>query len=162
MTRLRGLSPRRQRGLAAIEFALVFPIFVLLFYGLVNGGVILTVQQGLHFAAQNAARAALTADPEGVEYQDYINKIEELAQDQVEASLAWMPSSWTDRLLETVTVDSPDDALGGTPEAEGVERVTVVIAYPYATAPILPRLDFGGAKFPPVPATLAGQATLRL
>jgi Flp pilus assembly protein TadG len=50
----------RQRGLAAVEFALVFPIFFLIFYGLVTYSLIFVAQQSLALAASEGARSALT------------------------------------------------------------------------------------------------------
>lgn len=48
-----------QRGVAAIEFALVFPIFFLIFYGIITYGLILVAQQSITLAAAEGARAAL-------------------------------------------------------------------------------------------------------
>lgn len=50
---------RRQAGVYAVEFALVFPVFFLVFYGLLSFGVITTVQQSLTMAAEEGARASL-------------------------------------------------------------------------------------------------------
>ncbi|QQK04034.1 pilus assembly protein [Burkholderia sp. Bp9017] len=50
---------RRQRGVAAIEFAFVFPLFFLIFYAIVTFGLIFVVKQNLTFAASEGARAAL-------------------------------------------------------------------------------------------------------
>jgi Flp pilus assembly protein TadG len=50
---------KRQRGVAAVEFALVFPLFFLIFYGILTFGMIFVIQQSLTFAATEGARAAL-------------------------------------------------------------------------------------------------------
>jgi len=50
---------RRQAGIYALEFALVFPVFFLLFYGLLSFGIVATVQQSLTMAAEEGARASL-------------------------------------------------------------------------------------------------------
>ncbi|WP_081055830.1 TadE/TadG family type IV pilus assembly protein [Burkholderia pseudomultivorans] len=50
---------RRQRGVAAIEFAFVFPLFFLIFYAIVTFGMIFLIKQNLTFAASEGARAAL-------------------------------------------------------------------------------------------------------
>lgn len=52
-------APRRQSGVYAIEFALVFPVFFLLFYGVLTFGLIFTAQQSLTLAAEDGARATL-------------------------------------------------------------------------------------------------------
>ncbi len=49
----------RQRGATAVEFALVFPVFFLLFYGLLTYGLIFLMRMGLQHAAEDGARAAL-------------------------------------------------------------------------------------------------------
>lgn len=50
---------RRQRGVYAIEFALVFLIFFTLLYGIICYGILFTFRYGLQNAAEDAARAAL-------------------------------------------------------------------------------------------------------
>ncbi|HEM8496730.1 pilus assembly protein [Burkholderia multivorans] len=50
---------RRQRGVAAVEFAFVFPLFFLIFYAVVTFAMIFLIKQNLTFAASEGARAAL-------------------------------------------------------------------------------------------------------
>lgn len=47
MTRALGRlrSPRRQRGATAIEFAILFPMFFLILYGIITYGMIFAAQQ---------------------------------------------------------------------------------------------------------------------
>lgn len=52
-------NPQRQRGLAAIEFAIVFPLFFMVFYAIVTYGLIFIAQQSITMAAAEGARAAL-------------------------------------------------------------------------------------------------------
>lgn len=52
-------SHRGCLGAYAVEFAIVFPIFFLLFYGILSFGLIFTAQQSLALAAEDGARAAL-------------------------------------------------------------------------------------------------------
>ncbi|MDX3907735.1 MAG: pilus assembly protein [Pigmentiphaga sp.] len=56
---LRANGRRRQDGVYALEFALIFPIFFALFYGVLSFGLIFTVQQSLTLAAEDGARASL-------------------------------------------------------------------------------------------------------
>lgn len=53
------LLARTQGGATAIEFALVFPLFFMIFYGIVTFSLILVAQQNLTLAASEGARAAL-------------------------------------------------------------------------------------------------------
>lgn len=48
-----------QRGATAMEFALVLPVFFLLFYGILTYGLIFLMRLGLQHAAEDGARAAL-------------------------------------------------------------------------------------------------------
>lgn len=59
-TLIRRVHARRaQAGATAVEFALVFPVFFLLFYGLLTYGLIFLMRMGLQHAAEEGARAAL-------------------------------------------------------------------------------------------------------
>lgn len=57
-----GASPRggrgRERGAAAVEFALILPILMLLVVGIINYGDMLSVRQSVSQAASEGARAA--------------------------------------------------------------------------------------------------------
>lgn len=69
MTRARNIAaPRRladaararaSRGVAAIEFVMVFPLFFTLLYGIVTFSLIFVAEQNLTLAAEEGARAAL-------------------------------------------------------------------------------------------------------
>ncbi|AKM01112.1 TadE family protein [Burkholderia pyrrocinia] len=54
---------RRQRGATAVEFAIVFPLLFVIFYGILSFGMIFTIQQSLTFAASEGARAGLSYAP---------------------------------------------------------------------------------------------------
>ena len=49
----------KQKGAAAIEFAIIFPIFFIIFYAVVTYGLIFAAQQTLTLAAAEGARAAV-------------------------------------------------------------------------------------------------------
>lgn len=55
---------RGERGAVAVEFALVVPILVVLFFGIVNMGIVLAQQLSLSNSARQAARFAVV-DVEG-------------------------------------------------------------------------------------------------
>ena len=50
---------KKQQGAAAIEFAIIFPIFFLIFYAIVTYGLIFAAQQTITLAASEGARAAV-------------------------------------------------------------------------------------------------------
>lgn len=97
-----------QRGAAAIEFALVLPLFLLLFFGLVFFGVTLTLQHNLNHAAQIAARAGLAADPEKLG-SDYEAKVKALAKAAAENALGWMSQDLKDDLEIASALTTVDD-----------------------------------------------------
>jgi hypothetical protein len=66
-------SFRRQRGAAAVEFAVVAPVFVLLIFGMVEYGRMVMVQQMLTNAAREGARRAVL---EGAKENDVRKVIE--------------------------------------------------------------------------------------
>lgn len=108
MTRLRTGGPvgaARQGGAAAIEFALVFPLFLLLFFGMVFFGISLTLQHNLTHAAQTAARAGLAVDPEEFPTPAAFEaKVKEQVKAEVDLALASMPAGIT--VNSTVTSES--------------------------------------------------------
>ncbi len=62
--RLRGIDWAGDRGAAAVEFALVFPILILVLVGIVEYGSIFNTQLMLTSAAREGARTmAVTGDP---------------------------------------------------------------------------------------------------
>ncbi|WP_322084013.1 TadE family protein [Burkholderia sp. BCC1972] len=54
---------RRQRGATAVEFAIVFPLFFMIFYAILSFGMIFLIQQSLTLAASEGARAGLNYAP---------------------------------------------------------------------------------------------------
>ncbi|RQR37478.1 pilus assembly protein [Burkholderia sp. Bp8994] len=52
-----------QRGATAVEFAIVFPLFFMIFYAIVSFGMVFVIQQSLTFAVSEGARAGLNYAP---------------------------------------------------------------------------------------------------
>ena len=59
MKTMRPHSLRRQHGAAAMEFALVLPIFLLILYGLITFGAAFYTQLAISRAVEDGARAAI-------------------------------------------------------------------------------------------------------
>lgn len=155
-----GVTSRRalgERGAAAIEFALVFPLFFILLYSLVSWGLLLTLQGSMSHAAQVAARVSLAADPR---HEDYEAIMQQLARDTAGEVLVWLPEPWKARVLgagnERVEVTRHTE--------EGVDWVKVRLVWPdFRNDPMLPVLRLPGeATLPPLPAQLQGEAVIRL
>lgn len=148
----------RQRGAAAIEFALIFiPLFAL-FYALVSYGLVMALLQGMTLAAEEGARAAVAVDPSFFastdEYMD--NGVIPRVRDQVGQSLAWLPDSVKTHVLgdgnANVVVQLDGDVL------------QVQVRYPdYASAPLIPTLTLPGiGSVPRMGEELLAQANVRL
>jgi Flp pilus assembly protein TadG len=146
-----GLSGR-QKGAAAIEFALVFPLFFILFYAIVAYSLVMTLDQSLTHAAAEGARAAVAVDPAAFpgDAEAYKNKIEETACATVSGALAWLSTQ-----PECKSEFQSDSA---------ATTLSVTLKYPYASAPLVPVLDLSPlfGRIPNVPDPLVVQATIRI
>ncbi len=67
--RLRGSYRKQRRAAAAVEFAIVAPLFVMLVFGMIEYGRMIMVQQIITNAAREGARRAVldTSTPETIE-----------------------------------------------------------------------------------------------
>jgi Flp pilus assembly protein TadG len=144
----------RQAGASALEFALVLPVFLLFFYGLVQYGLVFVLSIGFTAAASDAARSAVSVDPEE---DDYESLVIERARAVAVARLSWLPEAAREAVLGTdgqnVELRFESDATLGT-------VVEVVVRYPdYADAPLAPVFTlpvFG--EVPPLPQELRATA----
>ncbi|MBI5462027.1 MAG: pilus assembly protein [Gammaproteobacteria bacterium] len=150
-------SRERQRGAAAIEFALIFIPMFALFYALVSYGLIMALMQGMTLAAEEGARAAIAVDRSAFASTDeYMNTVRPRVRDQVGLSLAWLPDSLKTHVLgdgnENVGVQLSGDVL----------QVQVRYAN-YADAPLIPTLVLPGiGPVPRVGTELLAQASINL
>lgn len=76
--------PRRQRGVYAIEFAVVFMVFFSLLYAIICYGMLFAFRLGLQNAAEDGARAAL-------QYQSSLGARKTRAVDVATTQSNWMP-----------------------------------------------------------------------
>lgn len=125
----------RQSGIAAIEFALVFGVFFIIFYAIVTFGAVLYTQQAVSRAVNDGARSVLFLgnDP-------FLPAVSAANQAQVQ-SIVWdslagsliAPPNTTNRrqwVQQNVTVQV-------TPSAT---RAEVSVVYPYSSNRILPSI----------------------
>jgi Flp pilus assembly protein TadG len=63
---------RHERGAAAVEFAIVLPLLILLVFGIVQFGLLYNRQQGLHAAAREGARLGSLPQTTESEIQDRV------------------------------------------------------------------------------------------
>lgn len=153
----------RQRGAAAIEFALIFIPMFALFYALVSYGLVMALMQGMTLAAEEGARAAVAVDRSSFASTDeYMNNgVIPRVRATVGENLGWLPDAIKTHVLGAgnanvgVTLDT------GTPAGD-VLQVTVIYA-DYATTPLIPMLTLPGiGQIPRVGSQLQAQANINL
>ncbi|MDQ8036066.1 MAG: TadE/TadG family type IV pilus assembly protein [Pedobacter sp.] len=140
------LAMSRQKGAAAIEFALVFVLAFTVFYAMVSYAFPLLMLQTFNSASAQAVRAAVKADP--LE-DDYEATVASLATAEADQQLSYLPPLIRSRINVTAGVED------GT-------RVVVRIEYPnYNTNPVIPVLTLPlVGQVPRVPAMLAAESSL--
>jgi Flp pilus assembly protein TadG len=173
MRERQNVAGRREAGVAAIEFALVLPILVLVFFGLVTFGSALYTQMVVSRAAEDGVRAVsfLTSAssyanvPESVKTAVKTEVINSLANSTIAAgasngSYAARQTWLQNNVLPQIVVDNGN--CGGTATATNTLRVNV--RFPYSSARILPSIDLPpfGSFSSWMPTTLTGCAMLQL
>lgn len=88
-------AARRQRGVYAIEFAMVFLIFFAVLYGVVCYGLLFAFRLGMQNAAEDGARAALRYQPTLQARQDHARAVAQQA-------IVWLPTVVTRNVQATV------------------------------------------------------------
>lgn len=142
--------PARQKGAAAIEFAMVFMIFFAVFYGVVSYSLPLLMMQSFNQASAEAVRRCVALDPASATYGA---DIEAKAREVLQQQLAWLPDTLGFALDSDAAVTlSPTNLL------------TVRIDYPKAKLGLaIPFLILPGiGEVPRLPDNLSAQASLQL
>lgn len=136
---------KRQKGVAAIEFALVFVLAFTVFYAMVSYAFPLLMLQTFNTAAAQAVRAAVKADPED---DNFVANATALAQTEATQQLSALPPMIIQKVTVTASVVN--------------NRVTVHIEYPnYQTNPVIPILTLPLiGQVPRVPQSLVAEASL--
>lgn len=147
---LRGSANRRRAGgVAAIEFAIVFPLLLVVVLGIVYYGMVLALQQVLTLAAEEGARAALRY-PLATNGGTTANTVGQRVVAADQAARSTLPSN----IAAQMAAGSLAQAVACTAPA-GTQCVQVTLDLP--TRSILPVVPFV-----PVPATLTGVAVVQL
>ncbi len=103
-----GFLHKRERGAVAVEFAFVFPILLLLVYGVITYSYLFFVTTAVHYAAQVGAEAAVAVAPDDDE-DDYTTRVYAAAEAAARQSLSWMTAAQLARL--TVVPALSEDAV---------------------------------------------------
>ncbi|NWA64355.1 TadE/TadG family type IV pilus assembly protein [Pseudomonas reactans] len=142
--------PGKQKGAAAIEFALVFGIFFAVFYGLISYSLPLLMLQSFNQAAAEGVRQAMSVDPIAAG-STYTTQVTTLAKTTAKNQLKWIPASF----------QFSDDLI--TANYTG-NTLTVTIKYPtsrlYSVFPALVLPVIG--TVPNLPANLFASSSLQL
>lgn len=149
---------RKQKGAAAIEYALLFMLFFALFYALVSYSIVMLLQQAFVHAAEEGARAAIAVDSLAyTSVTDYCdNGVKPRVRTVIGSALDWLPSKAKTHVLGTNNGNIELACVGNALE--------VKVAYTgYTSDPLLPilSLPFIGAV-PKLPANLTGIAKINL
>lgn len=139
------LLRQHQRGVVAVEFALVFSVFFAIFYAIVGFGLILVGQQSLTLAAEEGARAALRHPGPGND----INARLANARNAANAALVWLPAGGR----------QPATAVSENCGYAALTCVRVQVSYNYGASPLIPNLPFFGLIFP---SSLGSSAVMQL
>lgn len=143
--------PGKQKGAAAIEFALVFTIFFAVFYGLISYSLPLLLMQSFNQAAAEAVRQALSVDPIAAGTA-YGTQVTDRAKNTVIEQLKWIPSSF--QFSPSYISSSYNGA---------TTTLTVAINYPttnlYSVFPALVLPGIG--TVPSLPANLSASSSLQ-
>lgn len=145
--------PRKQKGAAAIEFALVFVIFFAVFYGMVSYSLPLLMMQSFNQSAAEAVRRSVAIDPVAAG-GNYTTLVETTAKNVVKDQLTWIPAAFEFNSATDVTAV----LVGGT-----TGLLTVTITYPSSRLRnVLPFLVLPGiGTVPNLPTNLTASSSLQ-
>jgi Flp pilus assembly protein TadG len=118
-----------ERGAAAVEFALVVPLLLLVLFGIISYGFMLSVRQSLAQAAGEGARAAAVTLVDARKQQ--------AAVDAIDGALSYGLSCDGANLLRDGEVIGSCTVSAPAP-CDDVECVTVTLRYDYRDHPVVP------------------------
>jgi Flp pilus assembly protein TadG len=153
---------RRQRGIAAIEFAFVFMALFFVIYGLATFGAVFYTQQVVSRAAEDGARAVpmlfypvIVTDDARVKATVYDSLAAALIVPAANSATSSSKRSWI--ASNTTVAITLSGAAGTNPNTTAVVTVT----YPYSANPLLPSLPvLDTSRW--MPNTLRSQATVAI
>lgn len=144
--------PHKQKGAAAIEFALVFIIFFAVFYGVVSYSIPLLLMQTFNEVSAEAVRQAVAVDPTtaGTGYTALVKSTASTAVTTI-MSKSWLPTSLGFN-ASYVSVTLAGNVL------------TVTISYPSSHLnAVIPFLTLPGiGQVPNLPTSLTASSSLAL
>lgn len=140
LTRIRNRL-QLQDGVAALEFAIVSMVFLVLLYGILTYGFIFGLDQSMNHAAEEGARSAISATSE--------EEAKTKAKTAAKQRLNWLGSNIHDDDIVAEVADCDNDI--------AVRCITVTITYPWQARPVVPK--FVGL---PTPTQMQAVAVIEL
>ena len=142
-----------ERGAAAVEFALVVPFLLLILFGIISYGYLLSFRQALSQGAAEGARAAAVS----VSTTTSSRTTAALAALNDDLDLYGVTCSGGSLVKGTTTVGTCSLTIAACPNDSTVDCATLEVDYSYADHPLLP--DF---PFVPLPDSLHYSAVARV
>lgn len=155
-----------EKGVAVIEFSLVFVIVFAVFWALVSYVFPLVLMQAMHRGVAEAARVAalVPVTTNAVHYEDfddaraeYEGVVVAVVSDELQRQIQGMafPARWTQPIVANITNEPPAFSGG---------RLLIRLRYPgYAGNPVVPVLRLPGiGAVPRVPTDLEASVSLML
>lgn len=139
--------PQKQKGAAAIEFALVFVIFFAVLYGVLSYSLPLLLLQSFNNATAEAVRRSVAVDPM-LATAAYKEKVEDEANKVLTDKLTWVPPALSKFISKTAKYDA------------GVLTVTVSLSATDLNT-ILPVLKLGSITVPSLPDQLVSKSEIK-
>ena len=142
------LRDKRQRGVYAMEWAIVFPVFFVVLYAIVGYGLAFLVRESMQYAVEEGARAALR-------YQPSRQLRFQTAQQVVQDGLDWLPAALKPPRnavqvqvcrLSSSSLCASDLVCGADENSRCLVNVRLEI--PYGVAPLTPPLPGLGFLLP--------------
>jgi Flp pilus assembly protein TadG len=168
-----GRMGKHQKGATAMEFAFVFPVFFMLFYGSLMYGLIFLIQLGLQHAAEDGVRAALryptvtypanntAAQNRQLQMNARVAMALSVAATQASWMNGWQPPDIRANICLAGAECLTSAAAAAYPDCNSTTRCQIVVtaSYPYATKPVIPTMPGFGLL---APNTLLGRARVLL
>lgn len=148
---------KKQKGVATIEFALVFSLLFFVFWGIVSYTFPLIVLQSMNRAVAEGARVAAEESPLQT---NFIEIASAAAADEVAQQLAWLPAGWRTPITQSISFNPSPECSLARPNC----LLVVEARYPnYVGNPIVPVISLPGlGTVPKVPNDLVARASLLL
>ncbi|CAN5324237.1 pilus assembly protein [soil metagenome] len=144
----------RQRGVYAVEYAIVFPIFFLLLYGIISYGIIFALRLGMQTAAEDGARAGLRYCGTQLTCRTSAASAEAVAR------MTWLKNATVTAKACPIGVDCP---VGTAPICGSTLptrcQIVVTVDYDYTAHPLAPPLPGLGLL---LPTSVQGRASVLL